>query len=287
MFWSRSNKKFIILGLLFTVALLVWLVIFAQIKSNLLEVNFFDVGQGDSIFIETPQGYQILIDGGPDAFILEKLGGEMAFYDRSIDLVILTHPEADHLSGLIEVLKHYQVSQILEDGVRRNTPQYQEWLALIQEKEIPLRIAQIGQVVHLGQETSLRILWPNQELIQPEAKNSNNASIVIQLVYGQSEFLLTGDIEKQVELDLVNQGLNLESDVLKIAHHGSKTSSNQIFLQAVNPGLAVISVGQNPYGHPHQEVLERLWEIQVFRTDLNGDVKILTDGKLLEIKTEK
>jgi competence protein ComEC len=287
MFESRLHKKFIILGLLFVGAFLIWLAVFTQVQANLLEITFFDVGQGEAIFVETPQGHQILIDGGPDATILEKLGQAMPFYDQSIDLIILTHPEADHLSGLVEVLRHYQVGQILENGIQRNTPEYQEWMKLIQKKEIPLKIAQAGQVVHLGPGVNLRILWPDQRLVQSEARKVNNVSIVAQLIYGQSEFLLTGDIEKQIELRLINQGLNLESDVLKIGHHGSKTSSSQIFLEAVNPKIAVISVGKNSYGHPHQEVLERLKKIKVYQTDKDGDVEIITDGMIIEARTEK
>jgi competence protein ComEC len=287
MFESRLHKKFIILGLLFVGAFLIWLAVFTQVQANLLEITFFDVGQGEAIFVETPQGHQILIDGGSDATILEKLGQAMPFYDQSIDLIILTHPEADHLSGLVEVLRYYQVGQILENGIQRNTPEYQEWMKLIQKKEIPLKIAQAGQVVHLGPGVNLRILWPDQRLVQSEARKVNNVSIVAQLIYGQSEFLLTGDIEKQIELRLINQGLNLESDVLKIGHHGSKTSSSQIFLEAVNPKIAVISVGKNSYGHPHQEVLERLKKIKVYQTDKDGDVEIITDGMIIEARTEK
>lgn len=272
------------------VAILVWLAVFSQTKSNLLEVDFFDVGQGDAAFIETPTGYQILIDGGPDGKVLEKLGEEMPFYDRSIDLIILTHPEADHLTGLIEVLKNYQVGQILENGFKRETAGYQEWQRLIKEKKIPLKIAQAGQKINLGQNTELKILWPVSSFVNSSLESSNDISVVAQLIYGQSEFLFTGDIERPVELNLVNNppADGLESDVLKTAHHGSKTSTLQPFLEKVNPEIAVISVGrQNSYGHPHQEVLERLRSRQVFRTDLDGDVEIKTNGLSLSVKTRK
>lgn len=301
MVFKTNKTNYFFLGLLLVVAILIWLAVFAQVPSHLLEVNFYDVGQGEAIFIETPNGHQVLIDGGPEATILEKLGQELPFYDRSIDLVICTHPETDHLNGLIEVLKYYQVEQILTTGFERHIPEYQEWLRIIKEKQIPVKIAQAGQVIYLGENIKMKILWPEPSLIdclaKPPAQNfwcggksSNNASIVTQLIYGQREFLLTGDIERETELYLATHlsASQLESDVLKIAHHGSQTSTNQFFLQVVNPSIAIISAGRdNPYGHPHLQVLERLAGIKVYRTDEDGDIEILTDGVLIEIRTNK
>src|SRR3990167_8590329 len=266
---NRRKIKYQILGLLLVAAILIWLAVFSQPRAGLLEVDFFDVGQGDAIFIETPKGYQVLIDGGPDASVLEKLGKEMPFYDRSIDLIILTHPEADHITGLIEVLKNYQIGQILENGFKRETAGYKEWQRLIKGKKI-------------------RILWPNETAVSSSPESSNNISVVSQLIYGQREFLFTGDIEKQVELNLAVAGIDLESDVLKVAHHGSKTSTNQLFLEKVNPNIAVISAGdKNPYGHPHQEVLERLKNVKTYRTDQNGNIEILTNGQWFKAATER
>jgi len=270
-----------ILGILLTAAILTWLAIFDQTEGNLLEVIFFDVGQGDSIFIETPQGRQVLIDGGPDKTVLERLNQTMSFYDRSIDLIILTHPDADHITGLVEVLKDYQVGRILTSGIKKETAVYQKWRALIKEKNIPLTIAQAGQKIILQDDIIMKIFWPEQSLIKSMAKNTNNVSIVGRLVYGQSEFLLTGDIEREIEQYLVSRppAGGLESDVLKVPHHGSKTSSSQNFLEAVNPRIAVISVGaNNRYKHPHPEVLKRLKNYIIYRTDKNGDIKMVTDG---------
>ena len=285
---NRRKIKYQILGLLLVAAILIWLAVFSQPRAGLLEVDFFDVGQGDAIFIETPKGYQVLIDGGPDASVLEKLGQEMPFYDRSIDLIILTHPEADHITGLIEVLKNYQIGQILENGFKRETAGYKEWQRLIKEKNIPVKITQAGQVVNLSQGIKIRILWPDKTAVNSSPESSNNISVVSQLIYGQREFLFTGDIEKQVELNLAVAGIDLESDVLKAAHHGSKTSTNQLFLEKVNPNIAVISAGdKNPYGHPHQEVLERLKNVKTYRTDQNGNIEILTNGQWFKAATER
>jgi len=276
------------LGILLIATIFIWLAVFSQVPDNILEVTFFDVGQGDAIFIETSVGQQVLIDGGPDKTILEKLSQTMPFYDRTIDLVILTHPDADHITGLVEALKYYQIGHILTSGFKKDTAVYQKWRDLIEERNIPLTIAQAGQKIIFSEEIVLKILWPEQSLIKSLSKNINNVSVVGQLVYGQTEFLLTGDIEKEVEQRLLNQGWNLESDILKVAHHGSKTSSSYNFINAVNPQIAVISVGDNNrYKHPDSVVLEQLKEFLLYRTDKNGDIKISTDGILFGVKTEQ
>ncbi len=261
-----------------------WSLIFSLVGGDILEITFFDIGQGDSIFIETPSGKQILIDGGPDKSILEKLNQEIPFYDKSIDLVILTHPDADHLTGLISVLEYYQINQILTSGFKKDTVIYQKWKKLIQEKNIPLELAQSGQRIFLGDNIVFEILWPDQSLIKT-ISSANNASVVGRLIYGQSEIFLTGDIESKIENKLFND--EIESDVLKIAHHGSKSSTNLNFLKKVNPELAIISVGENNrYKHPHQDILKRLKDLIVYRTDKNGDIKLFTDGQIFSTITE-
>ena len=278
--------RYLALIILFSGAVFIWSVIFTFADNEFLEVCFFDVGQGDSIFIETPNQKQILIDGGPDKIILEKLNKTIAFYDRTIDLIILTHPDADHITGLIEVLKYYDVKYILTSGVEKDTAVYRKWRELIEEKNIPLILAQSGQKIFLDENIFLEIIWPEQSLIESFSKPANNASIVGKLVYGDIEFLLTGDIEKKVENYLVNQDLDLESDILKAPHHGSKTSSSYNFVEMINPQASVISVGRdNKYKHPNDEVLERLKNSVIYRTDEDGDIKILTNGILFDILT--
>ncbi len=252
-----------------------------------MEIDFFDVGQGDSIFIETPKHKQILIDGGPDLTILEKLGREMPFWDRSIDLVVLSHPEADHLAGLIEVVKRYKIGGILTTGIIRETSEYQEWQKTIQEEKIPIYIAQANGVINLDDNIKLIVLYPLENLSGQVIKDSNNTSIVSQLVYKDFELLLTGDIEKKIEKELLKNppAGGLESDILKIAHHGSKTSTAEEFIKAVDPIIAVIQAGKdNTYGHPHQSVLDTLNNIATFVTGRDGDVKIITDGIKFQAK---
>ena len=274
-----KNKLFRILAIAFAILILAWVWFFVEEKQEFLEIDFYDVGQGDAIFIETPKGKQILVDGGPDLTILEKLGRELPFWDRYIDLVILTHPEYDHIGGLIEVIKRYKVGGILTTGVVRDTAEYRKWQRIIEQENIPIYIAQAGKVIDLGSNIKLVILHPFENLAGQEIKRANNVSIVAQLVYKDFELLLTGDIEKKIEKALVNSGTNLESDILKVPHHGSKTSSTKNFIQAVNPIIAVIQAGKdNPYGHPHQSVLDTLSNITTFCTGQNGDIEILSDG---------
>ncbi len=295
------NFLFLILSFLLSFNILVWIIVFDFQKSE-PEVTFFDVSQGDAIFIEIPPSFrggrqQILIDGGPSSVILEKLAKEMPFYDRTIDLVILTHPERDHLSGLNEVLKRYKIKNILWTGVVRDTAEYKEWKKIIDKEKAQIFIAQAGQKItcksctrtkfNVEQEAQMPmftlynperiytehpceffidILYPFQNLEGQEFKNSNDTSIVAKLVFSENSFLFTGDISSKIEQELISEYLcsdsckfaNLKSTVLKIAHHGSKYSSSEDFLKNVSPQLAVIQVGKNSYNLPAEEVLARL-----------------------------
>ncbi len=280
-----KNKFLKIQIVLLAVLILIWAWVLIEEKQEFLEINFYDIGQGDAIFIETPNKRQILIDGGPDLTILEKLGKELPFWDRYIDLVILTHPEYDHLGGLIEVVKRYKIGGILTTGVVRDTAEYKEWKKVVENKNIPIYIAQIGEVIELDKEINLVVLHPSNNLNNKKFEKSNNTSMVAQLVYKDFELLLTGDIEREVEQALVGLGINLNSDILKVAHHGSKTSTTENFVKAVNPIIAVISAGKdNFYNHPHREVLENLADIPIFITGQDGDIKILSDGTKFRIK---
>lgn len=282
MFFLNKKLVYIVLGGLVCLNLVAWVVVWDLSQPRFLEVVFFDVGQGDSIFIETPQGHQVLIDGGPSSVVLEKLAEETPFYDRSIDLIILTHPEHDHYFGLFEVLKRYEVENILWTGIIRDTAEYQEWIRLIDEEGANILIAKAGQKIILQKNPLifLEILHPFENLENQETKYTNDTSIIAELVFGSVSFLFTGDISKKVEKQLVDEYINLDTDVLKIAHHGSKTSSCSEFLETVSPEIAVISVGENRWGHPNQEVLENLqqFNIEILITRELGDIKIISDG---------
>ena len=291
MFWNQRKFVLFVLAFLVFLNILAWIAVFEISKPHFLEVVFFDVGQGDAIFIETPQRHQILIDGGPSSIILEKLSKEMPFWDKSIDLVILTHPERDHLAGLIEVLEKYKVENILWTGVIRDTAEFKEWQNLIKKEKAKIFIAKAGQKIFslasgMGN-WEIKILYPFENLKDREFKNSNNTSIVSKLNFNQISFLFTGDIYQSVERDLIGKySEKLNANILKVAHHGSKTSTSEEFLREVLPKIAVISVGKNKYGHPYQEVLERLekFGIKIQRTDKDSNIKIISDGVTFKLK---
>ena len=269
----KKDKDFylFLLGALVFLNILAWIVVFDFARTQFLEVTFFDVGQGDAIFIETPKRQQILIDGGPDSKILEKLGKEMSFWDRDIDLIILTHPEKDHLVGLLEVLKKYRVENILWTGIIRDTAEYKEWKKLTEEEGAKMFIAKVDQKIYSSAKNfRAEILYPFENLEGKVYKDSNNTSIISKLIFDENSFLFTGDIYQSAEKEILDRGVEVNSDVLKVSHHGSKTSTSEEFLKEVSPQIAVISVGkENSYGHPHQEVLERLEKF---------GIKIFSDG---------
>ncbi|MEK7503647.1 MAG: ComEC/Rec2 family competence protein [Patescibacteria group bacterium] len=291
---SRAKRGVLILGFLASFNILAWVGVW-QLNQPHLEVTFFDVGQGDAIFIETTEHQQILIDGGPSGQkVLEKLGKEMPFWDRTIDLIVLTHPERDHMAGLLEVLKRYRVQNILWTGVVRDTSEYREWQKLIEVEGANIYIAYAGLQISGEQfsadprRTVLRILYPFESLEGKEVKDSNNTSIILRLVYGEISFLFTGDATQSVERQLLKRDKpSINADVLKVGHHGSKTSTVQEFVEAVSPETAVISLGKdNSYGHPHQATLDTLakYGISILRTDISGDIKIFSDGNNLNFK---
>ena len=277
-----KDKKIVLGGiiLLLIFNILAWFVVYDLNKARFLEITFFDVGQGDAVFIETPKRSQILIDGGPSSIILEKLNKEMPFWDRTIDLVILTHPESDHLTGLLDVLRSYKVKNILWTGILIDSAGFKKWAELIRQENAKIYIAQSGQKITIGK-TSFEILFPFENLENKSVKDTNNTSIVLRLDFGEISLLFAGDIYKSAERELLNLAKQLDADVLKVGHHGSKTSTAEEFIIVVSPEIAVISVGRNnSYGHPHQETLDTLekYGIRIFRTDFNGDIKIISDG---------
>jgi competence protein ComEC len=277
------RTSLIFIGILLLLNVFAWKIVFDISSQKYLEVDFFDVGQGDAAFIETPQNHQILIDGGPNSEILKKLGKEMPFYDRTLDMIILSHPEKDHLFGLLEVLERYKVDYIVWTGIVRQTPEYQEWQELLKIEGAKIIIAKAGEIMKAGN-VLLSILYPAENLEGKEVEDSNDTSIVLRLSFGKNSFLFTGDATNKTEQELVSEKSNLESDILKVSHHGSKYSTSDIFLENVKPKIAVVSVGKNnSYGHPTSEVLQRLQKfgIDILRTDINGDIKFYSNGENL------
>ena len=292
--WNRLTTRrstVFLLGVPAIMAVLAWLAVL-QLPDKKLHVAFLDVGQGDAIFITTPDGQQVLVDGGPSpSDLTSALGKEMPFWDRSIDLLVMTHPDADHISGLVEVLDRYEVNGWLDNGRPDDDATYGECMARLEGAEIPRHTVRAGDSLDLGQGIVLEVLHPPVELLSGTEADANNNSLVLRLVWGEAEFLLTGDIETEAERVLLRSGHNLAADVLKVAHHGSGGSSGSEFLEVVAPAYAVISVGEeNRFGHPGEGVLERLaglGEVTVLRTDTAGTIEFVTDGEQMWVRTER
>lgn len=281
------RMRLMILCVLFICAVCVWVIPYANSifpspyknQKNYLQVHYLDVGQGDSALIETPSGVQVLIDGGPDATVLRKLGEEMNFFDRSIDVLIGTHPDKDHIGGLIDVLKRYRITTILTTENKGDTASAQMYNKLKTAEGAEVLNVRRGQVITLEASTTLQILFPDSDSTNME---TNTSSIVFQLVYGSSTFMFTGDSPKSIEEYLVLvEGEHLKSDVLKAGHHGSRTSTSELYLDEVRPQFAIISAGkENSYEHPHVEVTDLLFNkgVQILETAKEGTITIVSDG---------
>lgn len=260
----------------------IWYAVFP--RAGVLTVSFLDVGQGDAIYIEAPNGRQMLVDGGAGPAVLRELGEVMVFGDRSIDAVIGTHPDKDHIGGLAGVLSRYDVGVFVDPGMPNDTIAWRVLEEEIVSRGVPRKIARRGMRIDMGSGVIVDVLSPERT---PRGADTNSASIITKISYGESSFLLTGDAPKKIEERLIAlDGVRLESDVLKAGHHGSRTSTSERFLAAVAPSLAVISSGEgNSYGHPHKEVLNLLEAhgVRVLRTDESGRVTFTTDGRTVKL----
>ncbi len=283
-----SQLGWSVLAILFVSAVLSFIALPALAGDGLLHVWFLDVGQGDAIFIQAPNGNQVLVDGGPDSKVLQELGRILPFSDRSIDMLVLSHPHADHLRGLIEVLKNYEVGKVLENKIPCGSPECAEWDKAEQKSETVQ--AEAGQTIDLGGGAELKVIYARQPDARANAaKNAHDYMLVTELKYGNESVLLTGDAEKKIEQTLAAGG-DLRAQFLKVGHHGSKTSTTTQFLNAVKPELAFLELGEhNQYSFPHPEVIKRLEDfgIKYYRTDINGTVELALDGNNFSVKEAK
>ncbi|MBL7159572.1 MBL fold metallo-hydrolase [Candidatus Microgenomates bacterium] len=270
---------------------------------------FCDVGQGDAILIRK-NTFEILIDGGPDNKVLACLSENMAFWDKEIEIMVLTHPEADHLNGLIPVLERYQVNNFISSPAGNTSAGFKKLKSLIEEKEIPVKNLYTGGKISF-EGLELFALWPEKEWLLSKldsselaapayadasagkavlgaqtSNNRNDFSLVFHLKYGQFDALLTGDADERVQDEIMEASVVSEVKVFKVPHHGSKTGMIDEYLESASPELAVISVGKNRWGHPTKEILERLryLDIEILRTDQEKEIEIVTDGKSWQIR---
>lgn len=279
---SWLTLRILILATLGIIAVVVWFptITLSSTTTDNLTVSFLDVGQGDSIHVMTPDGFELLIDGGSGAAVLRELAAGRSFFDRSIDMVIATHPDTDHIGGLVDVLERYKVDWLIETAAESSSPAATAFDLVARAEGAQIINAEAGQVFQLGASTTIRIFSPQGDTTNWE---SNNASVIVQVVYGDIEFMLTGDAPSSIEEYVVGEyGSALLSDVLKLGHHGSNTSSSNSFLDTVKPKYGVVSAGKNNrYGHPHQDVVSRVREkgIEMVSTADSGTITFQTDGK--------
>ncbi|MFA6273285.1 MAG: ComEC/Rec2 family competence protein [Candidatus Paceibacterota bacterium] len=259
----------------------VWNALLAEERGGELKVAFLDVGQGDAIFIEAPSGNQMLVDGGPSKKVLAELNKIMPVYDRTIDIIVATHPDKDHIAGLVDVLSRYQINFVLMTEAVSESATFAAFEKAVEQNGAQVIRPRRGMIINLGDGAGFKIIFPDRDMAGQT--DVNEGSIVGKVEYGQTAALLTGDSPISIERYLVLLGgANLQSDILKVGHHGSRTSSSAEFLAAVAPTLAVISVSaKNSYGHPHQEVLASLQNLgaQIFRTDELGTIIFTSDGQ--------
>ena len=294
----KKYFKYYFLGALFCGAVFAWYAVAAESRTG-LEVDFLDVGQGDAIFIQAPNGNQVLLDGGPpNRAVLRQLSKVMPFYDRSIDALILSHPHLDHYGGLIDLMGKYKINLEMDSGnyskLKNDSATAKdnlfslsglnEYQQAIKTNNIKHLLAKRGMRINLDRDLFVDILLPviNNNL----SLSPHDGMVVARLVYKNNSFLLTGDMENNLENFLLSLGENVKSNVLKVGHHGSRTSTSERFLGLVEPEYGVISVGRkNKYGHPHQEVTERLgrFKIPILRTDERGTIRIRSDGEKIFI----
>ncbi|MEE8131873.1 MAG: MBL fold metallo-hydrolase [Candidatus Paceibacterota bacterium] len=275
--------NWVILLVLFLVIfdIFVWKQVVFDSPNENLEVYFLEVGQGDSELVFLPGGVKILIDGGPNNKILDELSSILNPTDRYIDLVILSHPELDHFGGLIDVLKRYQVGAFIFNGRRGTAAAFQDLEKAIKDNKIAAIVLGEGDKIKYA-ENQFNILSPSEEFLS--SYELNDTTLVMKLDSQEAKILFTGDIDKKIENYLIKK-YDLDVDILKIPHHGSRFSSSKEFINEASPKVSVIEVGKNSYGHPTKQVLNRLASIgsQIFRTDKNGTVKLIIDSQNINV----
>lgn len=278
---KKLSINLVLLATLLFTAISGWLQIATNENKGNLQVSFLDVGQGDAIFIEAPSQMQVIIDTGPNGKILEALNNKISFFDQSIDAVILTHPDLDHIGGTIDLFNSYEIPLLISATSSKQTDATEEIKTLsVERKEV-----KEGDILMIDPEKNiyLEILHPETDYISVD---SNDQSIVAKLIFNQTCFIFMGDASKEVEMKIIKKYSDkIKCDVLKVGHHGSHTSSEEKFIGFVAPKYAIISAGKdNKFGHPHQEVIDTLskFNAEILNTADLGNITFWSDGKTIE-----
>ena len=270
------KTKFALIISLILIVLGVLFIIESQ-KTGKLRLIFCDVGQGDGILIVSPNGKQVVVDGGPGTKIVDCLGKKMPFWDRTIEMMILTHAQKDHMEGQIELFDSYKVEKVIWTGVENETVIFDQWQESLKTEEAKVYLAKAGDTIIMGR-ISFDILWPTKTQISDWEKlppqDLNDTSVVIRIEYENFCAYFTGDIPKEIFEELINK----KCQILKVSHHGSKTGTSKEIVDKVDPQVVVIQVGRNRFGHPNQDVLDLFEKTNVIRNDISAIVEIETDG---------
>ncbi len=288
----RTYIRWYSIAFLVLVSGIVWYVYYRESRHGLLTVAFLSVGQGDAIYIESPTGTQVIVDGGPAQNLMGALSHVMPWYDRHVDMIVVTNPDLDHYSGFISFLNRYRVDSVLESGTKSKTETYALLEKEISNKKIQKIVGTRGQVIDIGGGAYLSVLFPDRDVSDV---SSNDGSLVMRLVYGDTSVMLQGDSTARIEeylisLDMKNATSTLTSTILKAGHHGSRTSTTESYVARVHPQWAVISSGtNNDYGHPHIETLKTLekFSVPTLDTCVMGTVVFTSDGINLQLKNKK
>jgi len=283
----RQYLRWYFLLVLIALAVVLFWVLLSPKKDGILTFAMLDVGQGDALYIESPTGTQVIVDGGPGNNLLKALPKVMPFYDRTVDMIVVTNPDADHYEGFIKFLDKYSVDNILEPGTTNAYPAYAVFQKKIEQKNIKKILARRGQEIDLGGGAYLQVLFPDRNVSEV---SPNTGSIVTKLVYGDTSVMLQGDSISNIEQYLLElDGDYLKADILKAGHHGSRTSSVEEYVAKVSPKWTVISSGkENSYGHPHNETIEtmKMLKIPAYDTCNNGTIVFESDGKNFVLKNK-
>jgi competence protein ComEC len=279
----------IVVATLSALVVVVSCVVVVHTRPQQLTVSFLDVGQGDAILIQTPHKKTMLIDGGPGLRVVDELSHKLSFFNRSLDVVIATHPDSDHTTGLIPVLEKYDVNNIVTSSAPGDTNLFIDLEKHIQQENADVHVAKRGDVIDFHDGVKVFIIHPQDT--RSVVRDTNSASVSVVLMYGDHSFLLTGDLPSTQETRLLTSAtVPRNVTVFKAGHHGSNTSSGERLLSYIRPEYAVISAGKdNRYGHPHEDTLTRLqkYSKEIFTTADRGTISFVSNGRVLNVVTQK